>query len=777
MAALRGSANYVWDITQVLGQGATSMVYSGRNKRTGEEVAVKVFSASSYQRPFEVQLREYDVMRKLNSQNIVKLLSVEEEQSLHQKVLIMELCRHGSLHTVLDSPENGYGVEEETFLCILKHVANGMKHLRDNGIIHRDVKPGNILRSMADDGSWVYKLTDFGAARELEDEESFMSLYGTEEYLHPDMYERAVLRRSPGKVFASTVDLWSLGVTFYHIATGNLPFRPYGGRRNRETMHLITAQKEPGVISGVQRTEGGKIEWSRTLPETCQLSQGLRNMLTPFLASLLEREQQRTGPFEKFFSEAENITRKIVVDIFCSLSGSSLKVYVDPTDTLSQLQDLIAIQTDIAAADQLLIYHGELFSQIVDPLASVSSYPRGITCHNPLFVFSKTDDSCCFTSISGCSFPNIQSSTFLDTDYSLCKKSCIVLYSLLRKVEKLSLRGQLVNQAVENFRKELDFRLIKRERHDSLSHFCQASLQWHRTFIHMHNHQVRCLHMLYKNGQLHKPVKCFLDDIQETLRTSVDSCQAASLKVFSDLSKTIDILNEVTTAPRDLRLWDEAHGCFDDDKYVERVQVLVDQAMLVFVLFKDDKAKKTLSFNEDQIHKFEKNQLTEICAKACSLVESAITKSKVQFTEYKSWFCRALKCLKSVNQLSAAVKDLSEQQTSFVEGLNSFSKRYVNLCEDGIKRLEDHTGVLYGSLTQYDNIPMQMKPTSVMMKSAVENNSRKEVLSNILDELKTSRTSLEEVMLLMHENTTLINSFKNLPESPTDMSWEQPDVT
>ncbi|CAB1346318.1 unnamed protein product, partial [Coregonus sp. 'balchen'] len=112
-----------------------------------------------------------------------------------------------------------------------------MNHLREYGIVHRDIKPGNIMRVIGEDGRSVYKLTDFGAARELEDDEQFVSLYGTEEYLHPDMYERAVLRKEHQKKYGATVDLWSIGVTFFHAATGSLPFRPFEGpRRNKEVM-------------------------------------------------------------------------------------------------------------------------------------------------------------------------------------------------------------------------------------------------------------------------------------------------------------------------------------------------------------------------------------------------------------------------------------------------------------------------------------------------------------------------------------------------------------
>ena len=58
-----------------------------------------------------------------------------------------------------------------------------MKHLKDKGIVHRDLKPGNIMCCYKPDGSPEYKLADFGAARELAEDEQYVSIYGTEEYL------------------------------------------------------------------------------------------------------------------------------------------------------------------------------------------------------------------------------------------------------------------------------------------------------------------------------------------------------------------------------------------------------------------------------------------------------------------------------------------------------------------------------------------------------------------------------------------------------------------
>lgn len=179
----------------------------------------------------------------------------------------MELSQHGSLYTLLDDPENSLGLEEEEFVIVLKDLTAGIQYLRDKDIVHRDIKPGNILLFKDEEGRSVYKLTDFGAAKQLESEdEQFMSLYGTEEYLHPNIYGRAVIKDGNTGPFDATVDLWSLGVTIYHAATGQLPFKAYGGRRNRQKMYEITRTKESGVISGIQKYEDGPVEWRKDLP-------------------------------------------------------------------------------------------------------------------------------------------------------------------------------------------------------------------------------------------------------------------------------------------------------------------------------------------------------------------------------------------------------------------------------------------------------------------------------------------------------------------------------
>jgi len=80
-----------------------------------------------------------------------------------------------------------------------------------------------------------------------------VSLNGMKDFFHPDMCERAVLRKSVGKTFGATMDLGSIGITLFYVSTGNLPFRPFGRIRNKETIYYITMKKASGVIFGFKR--------------------------------------------------------------------------------------------------------------------------------------------------------------------------------------------------------------------------------------------------------------------------------------------------------------------------------------------------------------------------------------------------------------------------------------------------------------------------------------------------------------------------------------------
>jgi len=452
MSYLRGSSNYVWCTTDVLGKGATGAVFRGVSKHDGEPVAVKTFNQLSHMRPQEVQIREFDVLKKVKHENIVKLLAIEEEQDGRGKVIVMELCTGGSLFNILDDPENTYGLPEDEFLLVLEHLAAGIKHLRDKNLVHRDLKPGNIMKFIAEDGRTIYKLTDFGAARELEEDGEFMSLYGTEEYLHPDMYERAVLRKSGGKTYSAFVDLWSIGVTLFHVATGTLPFRPYGGRKNKEMMYYIVTKKESGVISGSQLIENGDIEWKRDLPSSTQLSAGLKLQLTPILAGLMEVDPRKRWSFETFFNSVTALLSRRRVHVFYVNKVESLRVYLDEAEhkTVANFQCLLMEQTDISPEHQIILFKGSSICSLAgdgeklsSEIPSTSDGQPLILCHREINSVSmdwSTKDLAKFPA-----FPNLVN---VENDATLGKQNCAVGHAHRRRIEKICRSVSLIGQAV-----------------------------------------------------------------------------------------------------------------------------------------------------------------------------------------------------------------------------------------------------------------------------------------------------------------------------------------
>ncbi|CAB3368357.1 Hypothetical predicted protein [Cloeon dipterum] len=606
MSYLRGSANYVWCTTSVLGKGATGAVYQGVNKNSGEPVAVKTFNQLSHMRPVEVQMREFEVLKKVKHENIVKLLAIEEEQNSRGKVIVMELCTGGSLFNILDDPENAYGLQEDEFLLVLEHLTAGMKHLRDNNLVHRDLKPGNIMKFLADDGAVIYKLTDFGAARELEEGQQFVSLYGTEEYLHPDMYERAVLRKPTSRPFSATVDLWSIGVTLYHVATGSLPFRPFGGRKNKETMFYITTKKASGVISGFQTSEDAPITWSRELPASCQLSHGLGALVTPLLAGLLETEPNKIWTFEQFFSSVTQVTQAKRAQIWtwhvhtCQM----LRIYPAVKELNFELLSAeIEKQSAVAPAHQLLLHNQVQVKH--------DRWPLQTSRQKPLILFHRENNNVALVDAGEVpKFPSFQTPVQLEADATVSKSCCSVGYCAKRQTEHVSQASTLAEEATKGLS-----RLISRETAEVDALRAQtlllASVLWGRA------------QAVIKAQEIIAKLK---PTISNSLSEDLRRKQVEVSRLHVELEKLAPVLKQLSSKDL-LKEWlnlseglSAERGACEANKVSSLVARLKDSWQHLL----RDRATREPSYNDEQFHLLERIKASETAKKIVNLLSTQV---------------------------------------------------------------------------------------------------------------------------------------------------------
>ncbi|NWJ04132.1 IKKE kinase, partial [Crypturellus undulatus] len=602
---MQSTPSYLWHPEDVLGQGATACVYKGRNKKSGELVAVKVFNDASYFRPQEVQLREFEVLRKLNHKNIVKLFAVEETGSSKQKVLVMEYCSSGSLLSMLEDPANAFGLAESEFLIVLQCVVAGMNHLRENGIVHRDIKPGNIMRLMGEDGQSIYKLTDFGAARELDDDEKFVSVYGTEEYLHPDMYERAVLRKPQQKAYGVTVDLWSIGVTFYHAATGSLPFVPFGGpRRNKEVMHKITTEKPRGAIAGVQRQENGSIEWSYKLPATCRLSMGLQIQLIPILANILEADQEECWGFDQFFAETSDILHRIVVDVFSLQQASLHRIYIHSHNTTTKFLDAVFEQTSIAPHQQEYFFEGHPYE--LDPNLQAHDLPR-TTERCPLALLSPEpqDPLGLRYRDPALDFPKLAPKVDVVADCSAARSAVGAAHRTLRIACELLRARELLLRGLRWHVRAASWDTAPR---------CPPAKQ--RLFSARDTFALRSRRLEAVGGPEVMPALQELGAVRTRLQAVLGDLSQCSRDVLEHQGELDDVLAELAA---------QGHKVLED-KSTQHIECCLEKMQLIHRQFKQARTCLRLGYNEEQIHKLDKVNLGHLAKKVLLIFQDDCVK-------------------------------------------------------------------------------------------------------------------------------------------------------
>ncbi|ASJ03788.1 serine/threonine protein kinase [Thermococcus profundus] len=200
---------------EFLGEGGFAKVFKVKRKSDGKIVAVKIPRIDK--KTSKTFIREVSIWLQLNHPNIVKLYDVDILPIPHLEMEYVEGVKIDE-ETVRDLEGYPKPVNEKTALNLIKCIAEGLKHAHSKGIYHRDLKPLNVLLK----SDLTPKITDWGLAKigTMSSSRSVMGytpLYAAPEHLLPGKY---------GHTDART-DIWQLGVIFYELLTGRLPFEGY----------------------------------------------------------------------------------------------------------------------------------------------------------------------------------------------------------------------------------------------------------------------------------------------------------------------------------------------------------------------------------------------------------------------------------------------------------------------------------------------------------------------------------------------------------------------
>ena len=205
-----------------LGKGAYSVVYKGYHKVTKEPVAIKEIDIMKNKKNIDRFHKEIEIMEKTDNINIIKIItSIENKDYIF---IIMEYCDKGDLRHFLKRR----ALKEHNVKNLMVQLVSGMQYMYNNNIYHRDLKPQNILI----DKYYNLKITDFGLAKDDDENPLFETICGSPMYMAPEIMKY--------KKYDKKADLWSLGIIFYELLTGKTPFT---ANNHMELLENIEKQK------------------------------------------------------------------------------------------------------------------------------------------------------------------------------------------------------------------------------------------------------------------------------------------------------------------------------------------------------------------------------------------------------------------------------------------------------------------------------------------------------------------------------------------------------
>ncbi|KAF9899381.1 Serine/threonine-protein kinase, partial [Lobosporangium transversale] len=290
-------------VEQEIGRGSFATVYKGHHRVTKELVAIKsVLRSKLTKKLLENLASEINILKGIRHDHIVALVDCKETEShIH---LVMEYCSQGDLSQYIkrrgDGPPSlppppGGGLHEVVVRHFLKQLASALEFLRSKNLIHRDLKPQNLLLhppSNSKEGSGyglpILKVADFGFARSLPHLSLAETLCGSPLYMAPEIlrYEK----------YDAKADLWSVGTVLYEMCTGKPPFR---AQNHVELLKRI--EKAQDVITFPGETLTDNRAGSSPSQQNNQSMAPITEDIKDLIRQLLKRNPVERISFEEFF--------------------------------------------------------------------------------------------------------------------------------------------------------------------------------------------------------------------------------------------------------------------------------------------------------------------------------------------------------------------------------------------------------------------------------------------------------------------------------------------
>lgn len=198
-----------YNIGEFLGSGKYGEVRKCIHKETGRIVAIKILNKQKMKiKNYDMLRNEIEVLKLCQHQNIVRLYDVLE--NVDYIFLVMENLAGGTLRDYMK--KNSNKIPEEKAKYFVKSIALALEYIRQFGIVHRDIKPINILF----DNKGVLKIVDFGLAVILGPSQQCKGYAGTLDFCSPEVII--------GVPYNRKADIWSMGVVTWYLLYGILPF-------------------------------------------------------------------------------------------------------------------------------------------------------------------------------------------------------------------------------------------------------------------------------------------------------------------------------------------------------------------------------------------------------------------------------------------------------------------------------------------------------------------------------------------------------------------------